>query len=41
LLTIVLFIARIHQEETVLKADLPGYAQYMQETRYRLLPGLW
>ena len=32
---------RIQNEEKVLKADLPGYAEYMEKTRYRLIPYVW
>lgn len=32
---------RILREERMLKADLPGYADYMQVTTWRLVPGLW
>jgi protein-S-isoprenylcysteine O-methyltransferase Ste14 len=32
---------RILDEEQLLKRDLPGYAEYLQQVRYRLLPGLW
>ncbi len=28
-------------EERMLKRDLPGYAEYMTEVRYRLIPGIW
>jgi len=28
-------------EERLLKRDLPGYADYMNHVRYRLIPGLW
>jgi hypothetical protein len=24
-----------------LRAELPGYAEYAQEVRWRLLPGVW
>ena len=34
-------VARIWNEETFLARDLPGYREYMQETRYRLIPGIW
>jgi len=34
-------VARIWNEETVLARDLPGYQEYMQKTRYRLIPGVW
>lgn len=41
-LLILPFIAlRILNEEQVLARDLPGYAEYMQKTRWRLLPGVW
>jgi protein-S-isoprenylcysteine O-methyltransferase Ste14 len=32
---------RIIDEEKLLKKDLPGYADYVQEVRYRLVPYLW
>jgi protein-S-isoprenylcysteine O-methyltransferase Ste14 len=32
---------RILDEEQLLKKDLPGYAEYMQKVRYRLVPYLW
>jgi protein-S-isoprenylcysteine O-methyltransferase Ste14 len=41
LLIIPFIIARIRNEETVLQRDLAGYSQYMQATRFRLLPGVW
>lgn len=28
-------------EEQVLKANLPGYADYMQKTPWRIIPGVW
>ena len=28
-------------EERLLKRELPGYAEYMQRVRYRLIPGVW
>ncbi len=28
-------------EEAVLRADLPGYADYMRKTPWRLVPGVW
>ena len=34
-------ILRIVLEECTLKNELPGYTEYTQQTRYRLLPGLW
>jgi protein-S-isoprenylcysteine O-methyltransferase Ste14 len=32
---------RAVHEEQVLKDELPGYAEYMQRVRYRLIPGVW
>ena len=32
---------RILDEEKLLKKDLPGYTDYMQKVRYRLVPYLW
>jgi protein-S-isoprenylcysteine O-methyltransferase Ste14 len=40
-LYIPLLIWRILNEEKVLMRDLPGYYEYCQERRYRLLPGIW
>lgn len=34
-------IMRILDEEKLLQKDLPGYAEYMQKVRYRLVPNLW
>ena len=34
-------VVRILDEEKTLKNDLPGYGEYMQKVRYRLVPGLW
>ena len=41
LLIIPLLVARILNEEKVLVRDLEGYEEYLQSTRYRLIPGLW
>jgi len=32
---------RLTDEERVLRRDLPGYAEYCQRTRFRLVPGVW
>ncbi len=34
-------VMRILNEEKVLLRDLPGYREYTQKTRYRLIPGVW
>jgi protein-S-isoprenylcysteine O-methyltransferase Ste14 len=41
LLMIPVLVARLRNEEVVLKRDLPGYEAYMQHTRYRLIPSIW
>ncbi|HLO30899.1 MAG TPA: isoprenylcysteine carboxylmethyltransferase family protein [Anaerolineales bacterium] len=40
-LVVPLLIARIHNEEQVLRRDLPGYKEYTQSVVFRLIPGLW
>jgi protein-S-isoprenylcysteine O-methyltransferase Ste14 len=40
-LVVVPLLARILNEEEVLTRDLEGYAEYMQKTRFRLIPGIW
>ncbi len=32
---------RLLDEERILKRDLPGYADYCRQTRYRLIPFVW
>lgn len=39
-LTVVL-IVRTRLEDRTLQAELPGYRDYAQRVRYRLLPGVW
>lgn len=36
-----LFIIRTALEDKTLQNELSGYAEYAQQTRYRLLPGIW
>lgn len=36
-----LLVARILNEETVLRRDLDGYTDYCKSVRYRLIPGIW
>lgn len=40
-LTTTTFIVRTALEDKTLKMELPGYPEYAQKTRYRLLPGIW
>ncbi len=37
----VMMVFRIRDEEQMLLKDLPGYAEYMQNTKYRIFPGIW
>jgi len=41
LLSAVFYIVRTYLEDKTLTAELPGYSDYVQWTRYRLLPGIW
>lgn len=35
------FVVRTALEDRTLQAELPGYVEYTQHTRYRLVPGVW
>jgi protein-S-isoprenylcysteine O-methyltransferase Ste14 len=37
----VILIFRILNEESILLKDLPGYKEYYQKIRYRLIPYIW
>jgi protein-S-isoprenylcysteine O-methyltransferase Ste14 len=41
LLIFPILVARIRNEEQVLERELPGYPEYRQHTRHRLVPGIW
>lgn len=36
-----IFIYRTYREDRMLLESLEGYAEYQQEVRYRLIPGIW
>ena len=36
-----LFVWRTVNEDRTLQEELPGYREYAQKTRFRLLPGIW
>ena len=38
---VALLIVRTYLEDRTLLAELPGYPEYVKQTRYRLLPGIW
>jgi protein-S-isoprenylcysteine O-methyltransferase Ste14 len=40
-LTILVLLYRTAREDATLKEELAGYQEYAQQTRYRLLPGVW
>jgi protein-S-isoprenylcysteine O-methyltransferase Ste14 len=39
--SVVLYVVRTYLEDKTLMQELPGYAEYAQQTRCRLLPGVW
>lgn len=41
LLLLPVLMLRLLHEEKVLRRELPGYAEYCQRTRYRLIPNVW
>ncbi|OHB65363.1 MAG: hypothetical protein A2Y77_07045 [Planctomycetes bacterium RBG_13_62_9] len=40
-ITVSILLIRTHLEDETLRAELPGYTDYAQRVRYRLLPGIW
>lgn len=38
---ILLFVVRTALEDKTLQKELPGYMEYAQKVRYRLIPGVW
>jgi protein-S-isoprenylcysteine O-methyltransferase Ste14 len=40
-LEILLLLVRTALEDATLRQELPGYAKFAEQTRYRLLPGIW
>ncbi|MBI5954735.1 MAG: isoprenylcysteine carboxylmethyltransferase family protein [Chloroflexi bacterium] len=40
-LIVPLLVARIRNEEQVLRRELPGYDEYVNTVRFRLIPGVW
>jgi len=41
LITSVVLIVRARWEDAMLQAELPGYKEYAQRVRYKLIPGIW
>jgi protein-S-isoprenylcysteine O-methyltransferase Ste14 len=40
-LAALLFVVKTALEDRMLQAELPGYREYAERVRYRLLPGVW
>ena len=40
-LTVIILFIRTAKEDQTLIDELPGYVEYAQRTRYRLIPGIW
>jgi protein-S-isoprenylcysteine O-methyltransferase Ste14 len=40
-LVVLLLFVRTALEDRTLQEELPGYAEYAQQTRFRLVPGVW
>jgi protein-S-isoprenylcysteine O-methyltransferase Ste14 len=38
---VLIFVARISDEEKALRQDLAGYDEYIDKVHYRLVPGVW
>ena len=38
---VLVFAARITDEEKALRQDLDGYDEYTEKVHYRLVPGVW
>ena len=41
LILLILLAKRAMLEESALRAELPGYAAYMAQVKYRLIPRIW
>jgi len=38
---VAIFLVRTYMEDKTLHVELPGYKEYAQKTRYKLVPGVW
>ncbi len=41
IMAVVFMIIRTSMEDRTLQAELPGYQDYIQKVRYRIIPGIW
>ena len=40
-LLVIVMVTRTALEDKTLQAELPGYSEFAQKTKYRLIPGIW
>jgi protein-S-isoprenylcysteine O-methyltransferase Ste14 len=40
-IALIFLVIRTKNEDKMLMEELPGYSDYAQQTRYRLVPGIW
>jgi protein-S-isoprenylcysteine O-methyltransferase Ste14 len=40
-IALIFLVIRTKNEDEMLMEELPGYSDYAQQTRYRLVPGIW
>jgi len=40
-IAVVVYVVRTQKEDVTLQEELPGYREFTQQTRYRLIPGVW
>ena len=38
---VLVFVARVTDEEKALREELDGYDEYTEKVQYRLVPGVW
>jgi protein-S-isoprenylcysteine O-methyltransferase Ste14 len=41
ILLVFVLVVRTSLEDKTLQEELPGYKEYAQKTRFRLVPGMW
>lgn len=41
IMTVILLIVRTALEDRILQNKLPGYREYAERVRFRLIPGIW
>jgi len=41
LIAAIMLVVRTSLEDKMLQKEIPGYAEYTRQVRYRLVPGVW